>query len=82
MNHTLLGMERSMLTFKKLSSTYWVEAIHTTMYLRNISPTSYLDGITPYEAWYGFKPRIKHLQFFGSICYALVPKEKKNKLDS
>ena len=47
MNHTLLGMARSMLTFKRLSPTYWAEAIHTTVYLRNRSPTSSLDGITP-----------------------------------
>jgi transposase InsO family protein len=76
MNHTLLGMARSMLSFKRLSSTYWAEAIHTAIYLRNRSPTASLDGITPYEAWFGFKPRVKHLRVFGSICYALVPKEK------
>jgi transposase InsO family protein len=75
MNCTLLGMERSMLTFKKLSPTYWVEAIHTYIYLRNRSPTASLDGITPYEAWFGFKPQVKHLKVFGSVCYALVPKE-------
>jgi transposase InsO family protein len=74
MNHTLLGMERSMLSFKKLSSTYWAEAIHTTIYLRNIYPTASLDEITPYEAWFGFKPQVKHLRVFGSVCYALVPK--------
>jgi hypothetical protein len=82
MNHTLLGIARSMLTFKRLSHTYWAEAIHTTIYLRNISPISSLDEITPYEAWFGFKPRVKHLRVFGSICYALVPKEKRTKLDS
>lgn len=70
----MLGMARSMLTFKRLSPTYWAEAIHTTVYLRNRSPTSSLDGITPYEAWFGFKPRVKHLRVFGSVCYALVPK--------
>eukprot|EP00253_Pinus_taeda_P036422 PITA_36422 len=82
MNRTLLGMARSMLTFKRLSPTYWAEAIHTTVYLRNKSPTASLDGITPYEAWFGFKPRVKHLRVFGSVCYALVPKEKRTKLDS
>jgi hypothetical protein len=82
MNRTLLGMARSMLSFKRLSSKYWAEAIHTTIYLRNRSPTASLDGITPYEAWFGFKPRVKHLRVFGSVCYALVPKEKRTKLDS
>lgn len=76
MNRTLLGMVRSMLTFKRLSPTYWAEVIHTAVYLRNRSPTTSLDGITPYEAWFGFKPRVKHLRVFGSVCYALVPKEK------
>jgi hypothetical protein len=71
-----------MLTFKKLSPTYWAEAIHTTIYLRNRSPTASLDGITPYEAWFGFKPQFKHLRFFGSVCYALVSKEKITKIVS
>jgi hypothetical protein len=31
MNRSLLGMAKSMLRFKKLSSTYWVEAVHTTL---------------------------------------------------
>lgn len=72
MNRTLLGMARSMLTFKRLSPTSWEKAIHTAVYLRNRSPTASLDD----EAWFGFKPKVKHLQVFGSICYALVPKEK------
>jgi hypothetical protein len=61
MNHTFLGMVRSMLTFKNLIPSYWAEAVHTVVYLRNRSPIAFLDGITPYEAWHGFKPRIKHL---------------------
>jgi hypothetical protein len=35
MNQTLLGMARKMLFFKGLSSSYWDEAVHTTIYLRN-----------------------------------------------
>ena len=56
MNQTLLGTARSMLALKNLNLIYWVEVIHTTVYLRNRSPTASLDGITPYEAWFGFKP--------------------------
>jgi hypothetical protein len=41
-----------------------------------------LNGITPYEVGYGFKPRIKHLWVFGLVCYVLVPKKKRTKLDS
>jgi transposase InsO family protein len=58
MNHTLLGMARSMLTLKNLSPSYWAKKVHTTVYLRRRSTTVYLDGITPYEAWYEFKPQI------------------------
>ena len=82
MNRTLLGMARSMLTFKRLSPTYWAEAIHTTVYLRNRSSTASLDGITPYEGWFGFKPRVKRLRIFGSVRYALVLKEKRTNFDS
>ena len=82
MNRTLLGMARSMFTFKKLSPLYWAEAIHTVVYLRNRSPTASLDGITPYEAWFGFKPQVKHLRVFGSVCRALVPKEKQTQVDT
>lgn len=74
MNRTLLRMARSMLTFKNLSPIYWVEAIHTDVYLRNMSPTASLDGITPYEALFGFTAKVKHIRVFGSMCYALVPK--------
>jgi IS30 family transposase len=82
MNRTLMGMARSMMQFKGLSTKYWAEAVHTVVYLRNRSPTSALDGQTPYEAWYGFKPKVNHLRVFGSTCYALVPKEKRTKLEN
>ena len=65
-----------MLTFKKLSTLYSAKENHTNVYLRNRSPTASLDGITPYEAWFGFNPRVKHLRVFGSVCYAFVLKEK------
>eukprot|EP00253_Pinus_taeda_P031750 PITA_31750 len=69
MNRTLLGMARSMLTFKRLSPTYWAEEIHTAVYLRNRSPIASLDGSTPYEAWFGFKLRVKHLRVFGDVIF-------------
>jgi hypothetical protein len=77
-----MGMARSMMHFKGLSTKYWAEAVHTTVYLRNRSPTSTLDGKTSYEAWYGFKPKVNHLRVFVSTCYDLVPKEKTTKLEN
>ena len=42
-----------------------------------------MDGVTPYETCrYGYKPKVKHFQVFGCVCYALVPTEKRTKLDS
>jgi len=81
-NHTLLGMAISMITFRNLCPLYSTKEMCNVVYLRNRSPTSSLDGITPYDAWFGFKPRVKHLIVFSSICYALVQKEKRTNLDS
>jgi hypothetical protein len=36
----------------------------------------------PYEMWYGQIPSVRHLRVFGSTCYALIPKEKRNNLDA
>lgn len=38
MNGTLIGMERSILQFKGLSTKYWAESVHTKVYLRKQSP--------------------------------------------
>ena len=37
--------------------------------------------MTPQEAWSGRKPSVGHLRVFGSITYAHVPKQRKNKFD-
>ncbi|KAL0429361.1 UNVERIFIED_CONTAM: Retrovirus-related Pol polyprotein from transposon TNT 1-94 [Sesamum radiatum] len=40
-----------------------------------------LEKITPQEAWSGWKPSVKHLRVFGSICYVHVPEQQRTKLD-
>jgi transposase InsO family protein len=55
-NRTIMGMGRSMMQFKGLSTKYCVEVVHTAVFLRNRSPKLSLDGKTTYEACYGFKP--------------------------
>ena len=30
--------------------------------------------------WFGHLPLVRHLRVFGSTCYALIPKEQRNKL--
>ena len=48
--------------------------------MRNRSPSHALNNKTPYEMWHGCIPSVIHLRVFGSNCYALIPKEQRNKL--
>ncbi|XP_059067407.1 protein DMP2-like [Cryptomeria japonica] len=50
----------------------------TAAYLRNRSPSSALHQSIPYEVWFGYPPSVRHLRIFGSTCYALIPKDKRN----
>jgi len=64
-----------MIKSKGLSNSFWAEAINTTVYLKNRSPTKYLEHKTPFEALYGFKPKVSHLRIFGCKAFAHIPKE-------
>ncbi|MCO5548051.1 hypothetical protein L7F22_001507 [Adiantum nelumboides] len=50
-------------------------------YLLNHSSTKALQGITPQEAFTGHKPLVRHLQVFGCVAYAHIPKFKRKTLD-
>ena len=71
-----------MLKGKDLSNGFWVEALNTTVYLKNRSPTKSLEFKTPHEELYGFNPVVKHLRVFGSKSFVHIPKEDRRKLDS
>jgi len=71
-----------MLKCKNLTNVFWVEAINTTMYLKNRSPTRSLDYKTPFEALFRFKPAISHIRVFGCKAFVHVTKENTKKLDS
>ena len=51
------------------------------MYLLNRCPTRALANQISFEAWSGRKPSVNHLKIFGCVCYAQIPKEKRQKLD-
>ena len=72
LNHTLVETVRTMLVESKL------DAMSTATYLRNRSPTKAIEGMTPFEALYGKKPDVSHLQAFGRVCY---PLDERKKLD-
>ena len=54
----------------------WAEAVLTSVYIKNRQPHSALKELTPYEAFFGTKPSIQHLQPFGRECYIHVPYQK------
>ena len=43
-------------------------------------PSVALQNKTPYEMWHGHLPVVKHFRIFGSMCYALILGQQRNKL--
>ncbi|KAJ4764255.1 polyprotein [Rhynchospora pubera] len=81
-NRTIVEMARTMMNEKGLPLSFWAEATYTAVYLLNRCPTKAVENKTPFEAWSGGrKPSVNHLKVFGSVCYAHVPKEMRNKLE-
>jgi len=70
---SLRAMPESAPTYDK---KLWAEAVLTSVYIKNRQPHSALKDLTPYEAFYGIKPSIQHLQPFGRECYIHVPYQK------
>jgi hypothetical protein len=81
-NRTIVEMTRSMIHAQKLDKSFWAEAVVNAVYTRNRCPTRALEGMTPEEAWSGRKPSVAHMRMFGCLVYAMVPDEKKGKLDA
>lgn len=81
MNRTLIETVRAMLSDSKLPKKFGAEALSTATYIRNRSPTNALHKMTPYEAWTGYKPKVKHLRVFGCSAYAHIPKDERKKID-
>jgi hypothetical protein len=79
---TLLNIVHSMIFFKNVKLLFWDDAFLCVVYVRNMYPSHDLKNNTPYEMWYGHIPSVRNLRVFGSTCYALIPKEKRSKLDA
>ncbi|BBN70008.1 transposable element gene, partial [Prunus dulcis] len=80
-NRTIVEMAKCLMLEKKIPFDFWAEAVNTSVYILNRCPTKALSKRTPFEAYGGRKPGIKHLKVFGSLCYAHVPKQQRQKLD-
>lgn len=74
-------MARNMLKEKQMPNHFWGEDTSTSIYIINRCPTNNLHNKTPYEAWYGLKPSVGHVNIFGSLWYKHVPEKLKRKLD-
>ncbi|KAH9726202.1 hypothetical protein KPL70_008169 [Citrus sinensis] len=80
-NRTIVEMARSMLKGKGIPNNLWAKACHTAVYILNRSPTKAVRDKTPFEAWHSQKPIVDHLKIFGSIAYALIPAQSREKFD-
>ena len=52
------------------------------VYILYQCPTWALRFITPKEMWSGRRPCVTHMRVFGSIPYAMVPDEMRDKLNA
>jgi len=65
---------------KNVKLMFWAYAVLCVVYIKNKCPSHVIKNKTPYEMWYGHISAVRHLRVFGSTCYALIPKEHRNKL--
>ena len=82
-HHTLLNMVRSMMYLTYLSLSFWGYALETAAFTLNRAPSKSVE-MTPYELWFGKKPKLSFLKFWGCDAYVkkfqpdkLVPKSEK-----
>jgi hypothetical protein len=77
LNRSLQDKARSMLAASGFSPEFWGDALLTANYLRNLSAVANHDK-TPYELWFGSVPDVSHLRIFGSKCYVVMDKSKRD----
>ena len=69
MLRTINNIVRTMLAQASLPYSYWVEALHTAVYLLNIAPSSTIDHEIPYTKLFQKPVSYSHLRIFGCLCY-------------
>jgi hypothetical protein len=80
-NQTIMNMARTLLKEKRLSNTFWAEAVACLVYLLNRSPTTILKMKVPQEAWSGTNLNVAHLRTFRCVEYTHIPSELRKKID-
>ena len=67
-NRTLLDMVRSMMSLTDLPLSFWGYALGTATFTLNRAPSKSVE-MTPYELWFGKKPKLSFLKFWGCDAY-------------
>lgn len=80
-HETILRMGRAMLADSNLPRMYYGMALLFATYIYNRTPHGDRET-TPFEAIYNQKPDMSKLKPFGCVCYAYIPKENRNKLNT
>jgi hypothetical protein len=75
-NLLISRMSKPTLAYSKLPLRFYAESMLYCTYVLNR-----YGKVSRFEKFFGRKPKIQHIQPFGSICYAFIPAEKRTKLD-
>ena len=71
----------SVLSDSKLPKKLWPEILQTVIYIKNRSLVRVLRFKIPFEILYNKKPDLLKLRISGCITYAIIPVEKRSKMD-
>ena len=77
---TIISSTIRLLQDAKLPATYFQDAAHTSVYIKNRIAHAALERLTPYEAMFNKKPNLSLLRVFGSPAYVHV--HHRQKLDA
>jgi hypothetical protein len=81
-NQSVVTMACGLLKSRGMLTTFWGEAVTTTIYLQNRVPTKALNDITPYKAWHGHRPDVQHLCTFSCVAFIKATTPHMRKLDN
>jgi hypothetical protein len=72
-------MTRALLEQSSITRKYYGEAMKTAVYVDNRLIHG-KESKSPFELVYGSSSRIDKIRKFGSVCYAFIPSEQRDKL--
>lgn len=82
-NRTIMNRARCLRAEANIDRKYWPECVKTAAYLGNRTLANTMENKTPFEIFFGKKPDVTNLKFFGSVVYIRVPDvRRKCKMDA